>query len=148
MRIFLPAALGALAMCAVVAPAWAEDVRVGGAYRVVVNPKSTVTSVERKFVADALLRKVTRWPDGPMIRPVDLSHASSVRHAFSEEILKRSVASVKSYWEQVIFSGRGIPPPEFDNDQSVIDYVLKHEGAIGYVSAAADVSAVKVVDVR
>jgi hypothetical protein len=63
-------------------------------------------------------------------------------------MLGRPVAAVRSYWQQQIFSGRGIPPPELDGDQAVVKFVLQNEGAIGYVSGNAELGAAKVLAVR
>jgi hypothetical protein len=115
------------------------------AYRVIVNPSNRVTSVERKFLEDAFLKKATRWPQHGVIRPADLAPQSPARRRFSRDVLDRSVAAVKAYWQQRIFSGRDVPPPEFASDEQVIDYVLKHEGAVGYVSGAAQLRGAKVV---
>jgi ABC-type phosphate transport system substrate-binding protein len=117
-------------------------------YVVVVHPGNGATSVERQFLVDAFLKKATTWPDGETIRPVDLPASSPVRRQFSEEVLHRSIAEVKGYWQQRIFSGRDVPPPELDTDDAVIAYVLKHDGAVGYVSTAATIGGAKVVAVR
>src|SRR6185436_4336956 len=74
------------------------------AYVIVVHPANPVTAVPRKFVADAFLKKTTRWDHGEIIRPVDQVADSPVRRKFSEEVLKRSVAAVRSYWQQLIFA--------------------------------------------
>jgi hypothetical protein len=55
---------------------------------------------------------------------------------------------VKSYWQQLIFSGRGVPPPELDTEEEVIRYVGRHPGALGYVSSYGEVGGVKVVIVK
>ena len=43
------------------------------------------------------------------------------------------------------FSGRDVPPPELESDEAVVNYVLEHRGAVGYVSGAAKVRGAKVV---
>ena len=116
-------------------------------YRVVVHPSNRMTLIERKFLEDAFLKKATRWPQQTVIRPVDLAARLPTRRRFSREVLDRSVAAVKAYWQQRIFSGRDVPPPEFDSDDKVIDYVLRHEGAVGYVSGAANLRGAKIVTV-
>lgn len=63
-------------------------------------------------------------------------------------MIKRSVEAVRSYWQQRIFSGRDVPPPELDTDEEVVRYVLKHDGAVGYVSAGADIDGLKVISVH
>ncbi|HKQ71605.1 MAG TPA: hypothetical protein VJT73_19810 [Polyangiaceae bacterium] len=115
---------------------------------VVVHPDNPVSSAAREFVVDAFLKSATRWDGGEMIRPVDLRADSLTRRAFSESILKRSVAAVRSYWQQRIFSGRDVPPPELESEDAVVDYVLKHRGGVGYVSGAAKTREAKVLIVR
>jgi len=104
--------------------------------------------VDRKFLSEAFLKRTTRWPGGAAIKPVDLGSDSPVRRRFSEDVLNRSVSAVKSYWQQMIFSGRAIPPPELETDEEVVRYVSKHAGAIGYVSGAGDLPGVKVVTLK
>jgi len=77
------------------------------AYVVIVHPTNPTTSVSRRFLADAFLKKTTRWDNGETIRPVDQAPDTSVRRRFSDEVLKRSVAAVRNYWQQIIFAGRG-----------------------------------------
>jgi hypothetical protein len=114
-------------------------------YRVIVHPKNPMLTLNRKFVEDAFLKKATRWPNQDVIRPADLAPRFTARRRFSQEVLDRSVAAVQAYWQQRIFSGRDVPPPQFDNDDKVVEYVLKHEGAVGYVSGNADVRGAKTV---
>jgi hypothetical protein len=109
------------------------------------NPESAVS---REFLSDAFLKKTTRWATGDAIGPVDLRADSPVRAAFSANVLRRSVAAVRSYWQQRIFSGRGVPPPEVESDLAVIRYVREHSGGVGYVSDQADTREVKVLTVR
>ena len=118
------------------------------AFRVIVNPANPTTVVERRFVAEAFLKKTTRWPDGSLIRPVDQGADAPARQRFSEDVLGRSVAAVRSYWQQMVFAGRNLPPPELDGDDDVVRYVLKNAGALGYVSGAANVERVRVVIVK
>jgi ABC-type phosphate transport system substrate-binding protein len=108
-------------------------------YRIIVHPANPTMSVDRRFVADAFLKKITAWDHGEVIRPADLAPDSPVRRRFSEEVLRRSVEAVKSYWQQLIFAGREVPPPELESDQAVIRFVLHSPGAIGYVSSTADI---------
>ena len=118
------------------------------AYQVIVHPENPTTNVDRKFLEDAFLKKITTWPNGNSIRPVDRTASSPVRRAFSEEVLNRSVEAVKGYWQQRIFSGRDVPPPELETDDDVVSYVLKYDGAVGYVSGEAALKGARVLTVR
>jgi hypothetical protein len=86
----LTAALAALLASA---PVHAND---PGDFQVIVHPDNPESSMTRDGLADALLKTVTRWGDGETIRPVDLRRDSAVRRKFSESVLKRSVAAVRS----------------------------------------------------
>jgi hypothetical protein len=118
------------------------------AYRLIVHPGNPADSLDRKHLADVFLKKVGQWPDGVAAQPVDLPADAPARRRFSEEVLGRSVAAVKSYWQQLIFSGRGVPPPELESDDEVVRFVASHRGGVGYVSGSAGASAVKVVSLR
>lgn len=113
------------------------------AYRIIVHPKNPASSVERTFLRDAFLKKATRWPHDKVIHPADLASSSAARARFSNDVLGRSLAAIKAYWQQRIFSGRDVPPPELDSDEKVVAYVLKHEGAVGYVSGAANIGSAR-----
>jgi hypothetical protein len=138
----------ALTLAALSATWFAHAGSASPVYRVIVAPSSPFVSVDRQFLQDALLKKVSTWPNGAVIRPVDLAPSSRVRRQFTEDVLRRSVEAVRSYWQQRIFSGRDLPPPELDTDEEVVKYVLQHEGAVGYVSAGADIEGLKIVSVR
>jgi ABC-type phosphate transport system substrate-binding protein len=125
------------------APAIAEP----AAFRVIINAANPAARLDKQFVADAFLKKRTRWGDDRAIQPVDLGQKTSARGAFSRAILGRDVVSVRRYWAQRVFSGRGVPPPELANDSEVVKFVATHGGAIGYVAAGAALADVKVVEV-
>lgn len=115
---------------------------------VIVHPDNPATRLDRKFVVNAFLKKRTRWGDDVAIRPVDLEPDSAVRRRFSKEVLGRSVQAVRRYWNQQVFSGRGVPPPELDSERDVVEYVTHNRGAIGYVAEGTDLQGAKVVEIR
>ena len=116
-------------------------------FKVIVHAARPETRVPRAFLADVFLKNVTRWSDDETIRPVDQRPNNAVRRRFSEAVLKRSVAAVKTYWQQRIFSGRGVPPPELDTDEAVVRWVEDHPGAVGYISGTAAAGRARVVAV-
>lgn len=138
-----------LLTCLAAATAVGADARAPvPAFQVIVNSESPITTVERKFLADLFLKKATQWPHLEVARPVDLRTDTPARRAFSEDILRRSVAAVKSYWQQSVFSGREVPPPELESDAAVVQFVLRHRGAVGYVSGATNVGGARILTIR
>ncbi len=118
------------------------------AFRVIVHPSNALRAAPAAWVADLFLKEVTRWSEGESVRPVDQRPTSDVRRAFSEAVLHRSVGAVRSYWQQRIFSGRDVPPPELDSDDAVSSFVAQYAGAIGYVSGAAKLVGVRELALR
>jgi ABC-type phosphate transport system substrate-binding protein len=122
----------------------AEDKR----FKIIVNPKNPVASIERDTLRNAFLKKKLRWSSGETIRPIDLSSKFTVREIFTRGVLKKTPAQLKTYWAQQIFSGKGVPPPEVDASNDVVRYVLSNPGAVGYVPADVDVHGAKVIEVK
>lgn len=117
-------------------------------FQIIRNPENPIDAVDRQFLEDAFLKKKTTWPGGGIIRPVDLAPASAARRQFSDEVLRRPVGAIRSYWQQRIFAGRELPPPELESDAAVVRFVLKERGAVGYVSNAAALGGAKVLIVK
>jgi ABC-type phosphate transport system substrate-binding protein len=122
----------------------AEDT---GAFKVIVNPSNPATQMTRLKLGEIFLKKEKRWPDGQPAVPVEPSFKSPVRQRFDQDIFGKSVMAISAYWQQMIFGGKGIPPPEKASDAEVVTFVRETPGAVGYVSSNADVSGVKVLPV-
>jgi ABC-type phosphate transport system substrate-binding protein len=140
----LSTALAAVALAATSGSASAP--RLG--FQIIRNPNNPIDAVDRQFLEDAFLKKKTTWPGGGTIRPVDLAPASTARRQFSDEVLRRPVAAIRNYWQQRIFAGSELPPPELETDAAVIRFVLRERGAVGYVSNAAAIDGAKVLIVK
>jgi ABC-type phosphate transport system substrate-binding protein len=122
-------------------------------YRIIVNAKNPIESLDRKFLADTYLKRIKHWPGNGVIQPVDLAAESSTRRKFCEEVLNRSVMGVKNYWQQAIFSGRDVPPPELASEVEVIRFVAGNPASIGYVSnatisASGNTGEIKIVNLK
>lgn len=117
-------------------------------FKVIVNPDTDVTSLTKKQVSRLFLKKVKTWDNDLNVVPVDLPSSADAREIFSKQVHGKSVNAVQAYWQQRVFSGRDVPPPEKESDASVVEFVRNNPGAIGYVSADADVRGVKVIAVN
>jgi ABC-type phosphate transport system substrate-binding protein len=115
---------------------WDPSTR-GEGFVLVVNDQNTVAAMPRAIISRLFLKKVSRWDSGAAALPIDLPADSPVRDAFTRHVLSKSVGSVKAYWQQQIFSGRDVPPPEKPTDESVLEFVQSNPAAIAYVSPVA-----------
>jgi ABC-type phosphate transport system substrate-binding protein len=114
-------------------------------FRVVTHPSNKAAlTLTRAQLSQVFLKKTTRWVDGNRILAVEPSDPG-VRERFARRVHSKSLTAVKSFWNQQIFSGREVPPVEKGSDADVAAYVRANPGAIGYVSAGADVSGLAVI---
>jgi ABC-type phosphate transport system substrate-binding protein len=139
---FKACAVALFAVAASAATAMAQD------FKVIVNAANSTESLSADVAAKLFLKQSSKFPNGTPATPVDLAKGSPVRAAFSKAVLNRPVASVETYWQQQIFSGKDVPPAAKASDDEVVTFVKANPGAIGYVSAGASTAGVKVVDVK
>jgi ABC-type phosphate transport system substrate-binding protein len=137
--------VGSLALFAVSAGAQTTQ---PAPYKVIVNTSNPVTWVKKSELAAMFLKKADSWPTGALVVPVDQPERAAVRQSFSRDIIGKPPAAVKSYWNQLVYSGRSVPPPEKLTDDEVINFVKNTPSAVGYISATTKSKGVKVLVVR
>jgi ABC-type phosphate transport system substrate-binding protein len=139
----------ALAITALFVVAFATAPRAADhTYKVIVHPDNPITDVQRDFLRNAYLKKARAWSDGATVRPIDMAPKAAVRDRFTRDVLKKSPAQLKNYWNQQIFSGKALPPPEAKTPEEVIAYVLANPGAVGYLPSDVDAGGAKVVGIK
>ncbi len=126
-------------------PAFAQEAE---AYRIIVNARNPISSMSAEDLARVFLKKQKTWENGSAVLPVDLPEDSQVRETFTRDVLGRSTSAVRAFWQQMIFSGRDVPPLVRDAPGDVINYVSSNTYAIGYVAPDTPLDdRVKVVEV-
>jgi ABC-type phosphate transport system substrate-binding protein len=119
------------------------------AFTVVVNAANPATSLTKSQASELFLKKSSKWSHGATVAPVDQRKASPVRETFSKAVHGRAASAIGSFWQQQIFAGKDVPPPEKGSDADVLAFVRTHPGAIGYVATGTELGAgVKAVAVR
>ncbi len=92
---------------------------------------------EDSFNHQTLLRiyhgKKKQWSNNNKIVPVMLK-SGLIRDRFIEDILKETDHKFITFWKQMVFTGRGIPPKSFINEKEIVNFVAQTPGAIGYIS--------------
>lgn len=140
MRNFLIAAAALVLLAA--GPAAAED-----AYKVVANLEVPAEALSRAQLSDVFLKRSTVFPGGGPAAPVDQTEDSKTFEAFSKEVHGKPGSLVRAFWKKVAATGRDSPPPVRRSDDEVLAFVRSTRGGIGYVSAAAPTTGVKVIRV-
>ena len=128
--------------------AWESDAP--ASFAVVVHSENPVRQLDTETLGRIYLGKTQLWEGGEPIEPINLPKSDQLRHDFAERILGRSVASVESYWQRQVFSGRSDPPLEMACCNPLLDWLVRTPGSIAYLPTdtrlPAELKAIPVVD--
>ena len=114
---------------------------------IIANPDLTGNAIEQRELQRIYLGKKTRWEDNTSIVPVMLK-SGPLHDEFIEGYIDRSVQRFVTYWRQMVFTGKGIPPKSFASETDLVDFVASTPGSVGFVSSSANVSSVKKLELE
>lgn len=117
---------------------WAAD------FVVIANPSVPAITITSAELSEIYLLRTNAWEDGIRIVPVNRESGSNARSEFSARILKQQQSALNTYWDKMHYKGM-TPPLIQESDKAVLAFVQKVPGAIGYVSASAELKHVKVL---
>jgi len=101
---------------------------------IIVNKASPLTAAQASDIQRVYLGK-TQKIDGTAVTPINQTKNTSLSDTFNKVVLNKSGNQVKAYWSKLIFTGKGTPPQELNNDVEVINAVRGDVNAIGYIDA-------------
>lgn len=105
---------------------------------VIVGEASPLTTVSREQLSQIFLKKTKTLPGGREAMPVDIVGHAKARIAFSNAVHKRSLVAIQNFWNQQIFSGKEVPPPQMAREVDIVAFVRGNPDAVGYVSPTAE----------
>ena len=112
---------------------------------IIANPNVEVTiPLPMNQVAAIYLLRITTWPDGTHVVPVNREATSKVRDDFTTRVLQLDNAELTIYWNEMHFMGK-LPPVVQESQQAMIAFVRNVPGSIGYISGTEAPAAVKVL---
>jgi ABC-type phosphate transport system substrate-binding protein len=112
----------------------------------VVSSKSAIRTLTVTQVADIFLGRMSRFPDGTLAVPIDLSDGSAERDQFYLKVAGKTPAQVKAYWSKIIFTGRGQPPKAVRSALDMRKYIAANIAAIGYIDETLVDDSVRVLE--
>ena len=112
---------------------------------VIVSAKSAVSTLRADQVADIFLGQIGRFPGGTEAVALDQRIGSLERDEFYSKVASKSPPLLKAYWSKMIFTGRGQPPKEASDGNSVRKMVADNPHLIGYIDKSALDPSVKAV---
>lgn len=111
---------------------------------VIVNPKSSATTLTAEQVSSLYLGKTFNLPGG-LRQPLDLPEGSAVRGQFYDRVAGHNASQIKAIWARLMFSGKATPPRELATAADVKNWVASNPDAIGYIDKASMDGTVKAV---
>ncbi len=115
---------------------------------VVVSQQSPVTTLSRTQLTDIYLGRMSRFPNGEPVVPIDQKEGTDARAAFYRDYLGQSPAQIKAHWSKLIFTGRGQPPRSVEDGAAMAEFIAEHPKAIGYTDSDYITSDVRIVSIE
>ena len=116
---------------------------------VIANESVTVDSISAADLKNIYTGRTTYWPDGQSVKLAVLDdQITDKTDAAFEEISGMDASHFKTFWQRMVFSGRGQMPKEIGDTASLVAYVASTKGAIAIVPADAKLTGVKKLEVK
>lgn len=104
---------------------------------IISNPDTHISSLKNKDIQEIFTGKRTRWNGSGKIIIATL-YDSEVHRKFLEQFVKKTPSQFKNYWRQKVFTGEGMLPKTFKDEESLINFIATTRGAVGYISTPTD----------
>jgi TonB family protein len=112
--------------------------------KIICNVSVRADSTSASELKSVFLLQRTTLKDGSPVVPV-LEKSDDTHEAFLHQYLDRGSEEIQTYYQGLVFTGKGSMPKELNSDAEVVAYVARTRGAIGYVSGVAGTEGVKVL---
>ena len=131
-----------IALAPAIAPGKREE-----AFVVIVHPSNRFDALSRSKLSFLFLRKVSRWPWGAEVFPIDVAANPSARLQFTEQVLRTTEEKLAEYWIDQRAT-RGVRPPiQVPGAMAAKSLVAGRPGAIAYIIASELDGTVKAIRV-
>ena len=124
-------------LASMVGTAWAGDIVV------VANKGIGESSLSKKEIQSIFLGKKKSLGGTTVQLAILKGNAKDVHGRFLKTYVKKSPSKFKNYYKKLVFTGKGKEPKSFASEASLLAFVARTNGAIGYASADAVTHQVK-----
>ncbi|MCG8686389.1 MAG: hypothetical protein MI892_16035 [Desulfobacterales bacterium] len=116
-----------------------------GSVKVITGAGTSMDSIDEGTIKKIFLGKTKSLPNGNKVEFVTLK-SGPAHDSFLKAYVKKSASQFKTYWKKQVFTGKGKSPKTFGSETELAAYVAGKSDTIGYVSAGADLTGVKVLN--
>jgi ABC-type phosphate transport system substrate-binding protein len=116
---------------------------------IIVNKSVPVDSISAAELKDIYNGRTTYWTDGQSVKLAVLDDQVTDKTAAAlEEVSGMDTSHFRTFWQRMVFSGRGQQPQKFGDTASLAAYVASTKGAIAIVPGDADLKGVKKLEIK
>lgn len=109
---------------------------------VIVNNSVNISSIDKSELQKIYMGKVELWGNNIRVIPCYIRpDKNESGNLFFEKVLEMDLDKFNKAWLKKVFAGYGTKPNEFTDDNNLIEYVSKTNGAIGFISSSNKVKA-------
>jgi TonB family protein len=126
---------------------FASSRSLAGEIKIIANSSVRADSISADDLKRIYLEERSSLRDGTHVEPV-LEKGGSVHQAFLKQFLGKTEDDLQTFYQSLVFTGRGSMPKELASDDDMVAYVAKTRGAIGYVSFENSAEGVKTLAVE
>jgi len=112
-------------------------------YVVITHPQSAIDTLSKSQLRMIYLKKRRFWNDTKLVA-LNLPPKHMLRQTFEEDILQMNHSQLDDYWIREHYKGHR-PPYRVESLKSMLLFVKKVKGAIGYIPASKVDAGVKVI---
>ena len=98
------------------------------------NSESEIVPLSKKDIKDLFLGKRTSF--GNRHLSVAVLDEGNVHDAFVREYVGKTTSQFRNYWRIILFSGKGVMPPDFKSETDLVEHIRTTPDTIGYISKA------------
>jgi len=110
---------------------------------VITHKDNPITTLNKSEIRSIYLKKRRFW-DGTKLLALNLPPNHMLRQNFEKSILQMSASNIEMYWLKQHYKGHR-PPYRLESIKSVVLFIKKVKGAIGYIPESLVDSNVKVI---
>jgi ABC-type phosphate transport system substrate-binding protein len=117
---------------------------------VIANKSVPVNSISSAALKNIYTGRTMYWEDGQSVKLAMLDGliADETDAALAEVSGMDSTSQFNTFWQRMVFSGRGQQPQKFGDTAALVAYVAATKGAIAIVLADAQLKGVKKIEVK
>lgn len=123
---------------------FATDTALAADVKIIANESVKADSISADELRAIFLSERKTWRDGSPVVPV-LKKGGATHEAFLKLYLHRDADELRTYYQGLIFTGKGSMPRECSSDAEIAAFVQHTRGAIGYVDHNSSAEGVKVL---